>query len=300
MEDEPLGENMSALQFLKAGDLAKAQSALQDEVRNNPSDSKLRVFLFQLYSILGQSEKALNQLNVLRDLSKDAMTLVQTYQEALQCDSLRENVFEGKRTPLVFGQPEEWIAMMINALSMGSNPAAASELRSLALERASAVAGVITFYPKQQPKDASATSDGEKKETKESFAWIADADSRIGPVFEAIIHGKYYWVPAGCVRAVTLEKVTDLRDLVWLPAKFEWTNGGEAVAFIPTRYPKSSQHADDSVKLARTTQWTEVDENTYCGVGLRILATDQGEYALTDIARIEFQQPETDLHASRG
>ncbi len=145
---------MSALQFLKSGDLSKALTSLQDEVRNNPSEPKHRIFLFQLYALMGESGRALNQLNVLRDLSKDAMTLVQTYQEALQCDSLREDVYDGKRTPLVFGQPEDWIAMMVNALTMAENVAAASELRALALEQATAVPGTLTFYPNNSVNSA--------------------------------------------------------------------------------------------------------------------------------------------------
>lgn len=279
---------MSALQFLKSGDLSKALTSLQDEVRNNPSEPKHRIFLFQLYALMGESGRALNQLNVLRDLSKDAMTLVQTYQEALQCDSLREDVYDGKRTPLVFGQPEDWIAMMVNALTMVENVAAASELRALALEQATAVPGTLTFYPNNTVNSADG-SDVESRQTQESFEWLADADSRLGPIFEAILNGKFYWVPMARVKSITLERVTDLRDLVWLPAKFEWTNGGEAVAFIPTRYPKSSRSNDDAIRLARTTHWTEVDESTYVGTGLRILATDQGEYPLTSIARIDFQ-----------
>lgn len=279
---------MSALQFLKSGDLSKALTSLQDEVRNNPSEPKHRIFLFQLYALMGESGRALNQLNVLRDLSKDAMTLVQTYQEALQCDSLREDVYDGKRTPLVFGQPEDWIAMMVNALTMAENVAAASELRALALEQATAVPGTLTFYPNNSVNSADG-SDVESRQTQESFEWLADADSRLGPIFEAILNGKFYWVPMARVKSITLERVTDLRDLVWLPAKFEWTNGGEAVAFIPTRYPKSSRSNDDAIRLARTTHWTEVDESTYVGTGLRILATDQGEYPLTSIARIDFQ-----------
>lgn len=279
---------MSALQFLKSGDLSKALTSLQDEVRNNPSEPKHRIFLFQLYALMGESGRALNQLNVLRDLSKDAMTLVQTYQEALQCDSLREDVYDGKRTPLVFGQPEDWIAMMVNALTMVENVAAASELRDLALEQATAVPGTLTFYPNNSVNSADG-SDVESRQTQESFEWLADADSRLGPIFEAILNGKFYWVPMARVKSITLERVTDLRDLVWLPAKFEWTNGGEAVAFIPTRYPKSSRSNDDAIRLARTTHWTEVDESTYVGTGLRILATDQGEYPLTSIARIDFQ-----------
>jgi protein involved in temperature-dependent protein secretion len=35
------------------------------------------------------------------------------------------------------------------------------------------------------------------------FAWLADADVRLGPVLEAIVDGKYYWIPFGNLSAIT-------------------------------------------------------------------------------------------------
>ena len=67
------------------------------------------------------------------------------------------------------------------------------------------------------------------------FEWIADADSRLGPIIEVIINGRYTWVPFNNVSKIEVEKPVDLRDLVWLPANFTWTNGGQLVALIPTR-----------------------------------------------------------------
>ena len=54
----------------------------------------------------------------------------------------------------------------------------------------------------------------------QSFQWIADADSRLGPMLEVIIADRYFWVPFCRIRRIALEKPTDLRDLVWLPAQF--------------------------------------------------------------------------------
>ena len=45
---------MLAQQLIRDGDLAGALAALQDAVRKNSADPKLRVFLFQLLSVLGQ------------------------------------------------------------------------------------------------------------------------------------------------------------------------------------------------------------------------------------------------------
>ena len=54
----------AAEQSLKDGDPAAALAQLQEQVRANPADPKLRVFLFQLLCVLGQWDRALNQLNV--------------------------------------------------------------------------------------------------------------------------------------------------------------------------------------------------------------------------------------------
>ena len=50
------------------------------------------------------------------------------------------------------------------------------------------------------------------------FDWIADADSRLGPVLEAVIDGKYYWIPFNRVAKVNISRPSDLRDLVWISA----------------------------------------------------------------------------------
>jgi type VI secretion system protein ImpE len=123
------------------------------------------------------------------------------------------------------------------------------------------------------------------------FEWIADADPRLGPVLEAIIDGKYYWVPFGNITRVTFEAPTDLRDVVWTPATFLWTNGGSAVGLIPTRYPGSESSTDDAIRLARKTDWHESPGGLLTGLGHRLLATDQTEMALLDIRSIELDHP---------
>lgn len=58
----------AAEQAIRDANPDAALKYLQDGVRANPSDSKLRVFLFQLLSVLGQWDRALNQLNVAAEL----------------------------------------------------------------------------------------------------------------------------------------------------------------------------------------------------------------------------------------
>lgn len=288
---------MTAHQHLRTSDLDATLKRLQQEVRDNPAEPKHRIFLFQLLSVLGQWDRALTQLNVLRDMSGETLAMAQTYQELLNCEALRGHVFAGKRTPLVFGEPEPWIAMLLQALQLdaaGNHPEAA-DIRAQALEAAPTTSGTLTLFPVSE-------GDGDERPTQVEapFQWIADADSRIGPCIEAVINGKYYWVPFQRIASLGLEKVADLRDLVWLPARFLFNNGGETVGFVPTRYTGSEANSDNNIRMAKTTQWNQVGDETYWGVGLRVLTTDAEDYALTQIGRIEFAEAEVSADAGEA
>lgn len=257
----------AAEQAVRDGDLDLALRDLQDGVRKNPEKSELRVFLFQLLCVLGQWERARAQLDVAAELDVSTLAMVQMYREAVQCELLRAEVFAGKRSPVVFGEPDAWLALLIESLLVTGTPRAdqAEALRAHAFDEAPTSTGTI---------------DGEP------FEWIADADMRLGPVCEAVINGRYYWLPFARVSRIDLEAPADLRDVVWMPAHFQFANGGEAVGVIPTRYPGSEQHADAQVRLARKTVWTEAAPDVFWGAGQRILTTDAGEHPLMDVRSI--------------
>jgi type VI secretion system protein ImpE len=250
---------------------ANVESALHDltqEVRRKPADSKLRVYLFQLLCVQGQWDRALTQLNTAAELDPLTLVMAQMYREALQCEVFREDVFAGKRLPLVFGEPPEWIGGMIEALRLtgSGEQAAAADLRAHALEAAPATAGTIDGQP---------------------FEWIADADTRLGPILEVFVNGRYFWVPIERIKQIKIEAPTDLRDMIWTPAVFTWANEGQAVGIIPTRYPGSHLAADGYVRLSRKTEWTVPVEGVSIGLGQRMLATDENDYALLDVRQID-------------
>jgi type VI secretion system protein ImpE len=263
----------AAERSLKEGDPAAALARLQDDVRARPSDAKLRVFLFQLLCVLGQWERALNQLKVASELDPIALAMAQMYGDAVRCEAVRDAVFEGRKSPMVLGEPDQWLALLIESrLRAGAGDVAQSEdLRQRAFEGAPASPGDLDGQP---------------------FEWIADADSRLGPVLEAIINGRYYWVPFDRLSKVSLDKPEDLRDLVWMPAQLQFQNGGETVALIPTRYPGSESSGDGALALARKTAWEPFAEDAYRGLGQRIFATDAGETPFLDVRAITIRQDE--------
>ncbi len=280
---------MSAVQALKNAELDLALKELTQEVRRSPDVAKHRIFLFQLLAVMGQWDRALTQLNVARDLDADALIMAQTYQEALHCEVLRSKIFHGDRAPLIFGEPEAWLALLLQALDLTTHGkhVEAERVRGEALEAAPTSPGRLTLRSAEAPSP-------DEPAPSLPFEWIADADSRLGPVLEAIVNGKYYWIPFGRIRRIDFEPPSDLRDVVWLPAHFAWANGGEAVGLIPTRYSGSESSSDDLLRMSRKTEWTELGSETYCGLGQRLLTTDGGEYPLMDLQRIDFDATPAD------
>ncbi len=258
---------MQAEALVKQGKPAEALQELQRAARAEPANAKHRVFLFQLLSVLGDWDRALTQLNVAADLDAKTLLMAQVCRPALASEALRQEIFAGQRSPLVFGEPAPWVGWMIEALRATSQGeyGRAAELRSKAMEAAPGVAGTIDGQP---------------------FEWIADADMRLGPILEAVIDGRYFWVPLQHIRAIDLEAPADLRDLVWLPARFTWSNGGTGVGLIPARYPGSESSPDGGIQMARKTEWAEPVPGLFTGLGQRLFATDQGEHALLQTRRI--------------
>ncbi|MES9939065.1 MAG: type VI secretion system accessory protein TagJ [Candidatus Thiodiazotropha sp. 6PLUC2] len=261
---------MEAEELLKQGELDAALDALQQAIRKEPSNAKLRVFLFQLLCVVGAWERALSQLDVAADLDPLNLPMAQTYREAIQCELFRKEVFGGEKSPLIFGDPPEWTAFLLESLRLSGKGeyAQAESLRNQAFELAPTSSGMLDEQP---------------------FAWLADADSRIGPMFEAIVNGRYYWIPMQRLKKVSIEAPEDLRDMVWTPAHLTFENEGEAVALLPARYPGTEQETDTALKLSRKTEWLTPADNLYIGLGQRMLATDQNEYPLLNTREIEFQ-----------
>lgn len=263
---------MDALQLISDGKLAAALGALQDAVRKDAANSKHRIFLFQLLTVLGQWNRALTQLNVAAELDAAALPMAQTYREAIQCEALRADIFAGKRTPLIFGQPQPWLVLLIEALKKDAagDPEGAATARAAAFEEAPTSGG---------------SANGE------AFAWMADADGRLGPVIEAIVNGRYFWIPIMRISRIVFDPPVDLRDAVWTPVTFTWTNGASTVGLIPTRYDGTLNSTDEALLMSRRTQWTAPDGQAGHAMGQRMLVTDGAEYALMDLRTIEFNNP---------
>jgi type VI secretion system protein ImpE len=260
---------MDAASHLKEGRLDESLTALIDAVRAKPEDHSLRVFLFQLAAVLGQWDRCLTQLRLVETMRPETEWLGKAFQQVVQAEFVRSQVFAGKLAPLLFGEPEEWMGWFIQALKLTheGSLAEAKALRAQALESAPAHSGTINGLP---------------------FDWLMDADPRLGPFLEVIIGGSYYWAPFTRIRQIRAEKHNNLRDLVWMPVSFTWTNGGEMAGHIPARYAGTELQASGELKLARRTEWTSQPDGTQFGLGQRLLATENEDVPILELRVLDF------------
>lgn len=222
-------------QLLRAGDLDGARRALVEVVRAKPGDAQARMFLFQLLSIAGEWDKARTQLNTLAQLSPEAQMLSVAYGQAVDAERQRADVFAGT-APMALLVPSEWAEPLVDAIRhfAQGHTAEGEAARERAFEAA---------------PDTPGTLDGV------AFDWIADADGRFGPAFEAIIGGRYGLVPFDAVASIKSEGPKDLRDTVWYPAQIALRSGQSVAAMLPARYPGSEASPDVNERLGRATGW---------------------------------------------
>ena len=176
------------------------------------------MFLFQLQCVLGEWEKAKAQLRLLAQMSPEAQMLAVAYNMAIEAEIEREKAFAGETPPALLVNTSEWAGDIAAALGFLAKDRTDDSIaaRDRAFEAAPDTPGQF----------------GDK-----SFDWIADADVRFGPSFEAVIYGRWGLVPFDAVQKITSQGPQDLRDLVWLPVEIEFKTGQSVAAILPARYP---------------------------------------------------------------
>jgi type VI secretion system protein ImpE len=255
-------------QLLRSGDLDGARAALVEAVRARPSDERARMFLFQLLAVTGEWDKAKRQLAALAQLSAEAQMLSVAYGQAIDAEAERAAVFAGTaRARQHVASP--WAEGVLDALEhfAAGRIAQGEAAREAAFDAAPETPG---------------SADGD------AFDWIADADARFGPTFEAIIGGRYGLQPFDQVDRIESEGVRDLRDTVWYPVQIFFRTGQSVAALLPARYPGSEASANSAERLARVTSWIALPWGE-TGVGQHLWSLSTGEDRdLLSIRRLTF------------
>ncbi|WP_115004825.1 type VI secretion system accessory protein TagJ [Xanthomonas campestris] len=258
----------ACVRLLKAGNPTQSLATAKDWVRQCPADADARIGLFQLLAVAGEWQLAKQQVQLAAALDQGWGGVAGAYVRIIDAELEREQVLAGRMMPLMPGQVPPWQHDLLQALQhdRDGEPGQAARRRALALAQADAIAGHV---------------DGQR------FDWLADADPRFGPCLEVILEAGYAWVPFAQLRSLRLEAPTSLRDLLWQAVEIEWRNGTHSPGVVPCRYPGSQHSEDGAIRLGQRTAW-EGEDLSACGLGQRLLAGSEDDYAVLDIRHLQF------------
>lgn len=265
-------------QRFKTHSIDEVLEELKQRVRKQPNEADLRAQLFQLFALKGDWQRAVDQLKMSAELNPQAQPVALIYVAAMNAEQERLEVLAGRSAPAVFGTPPEWMALLVQALKEESAEQAAA-LRDQALELAPAIGGRLTTYA-----DAENSID---------FEWLCDGDSRLGPVLEFMSNGRYGWIPLQQIESLRLIEAQGLSDLLWVQAEVVMRDQRSHVGLIPVRYPAINQlsEQDDALNLGHRTEWVELDDAGYQGLGQKVLLSDEADFGILEIAEIKFDAP---------
>jgi type VI secretion system protein ImpE len=92
---------MNARELFQAGKLNEAIQALGAELRDNPTDTKRRTFLFELLCFAGEYDRAEKQLAILAQEGANAEMGTLLYRGAIQAERTRQQLFAARDFPEV-------------------------------------------------------------------------------------------------------------------------------------------------------------------------------------------------------
>jgi len=261
---------MDAKALLEQGRLTEAIQAVNQAVKSRPTDSSLRVLLFELLCFEGNLERADKQLDLMATQAGDPGTglAMQVYRALIAAEQTRRLVFTGDALPKFVTPPGSHVEQALVLLK---------KMRSLTTDLASALGEV---------EEATPPIAGQRG--AQSFSSFRDADDRVSTVIEVFNGSEYIWVPTDQVRRLEVAKPAKLRDLMWAKAKIEVGDQPAGDVFIPALYVNSHTRSEQPVKLGRMTEWEALEDSMVIGFGQRMFLVDGEEVALHDLGELTF------------
>src|SRR5215470_2967256 len=111
---------MNSRQLFDAGKLNAAIEALGSELRDNPTDTQRRTFLFELLCFAGEYDRAEKHVNLLADQGPQAQLGAMMYLSVIHAEKLRRDMFRTSDFPTGNSAPAENIRGKLNGLDFES------------------------------------------------------------------------------------------------------------------------------------------------------------------------------------
>lgn len=257
---------------------------MEAQIRAQPAAAAHRWALFQLLCVMGHWERAVQQLQVYAQLDPQQAPAAQACRDLIRAERRRAQVLTGRARPgFVFDAPS-WIEGLLEALQL----TATGQLDEADLVRERALDQAPLVPARSADRGADLQLD-----------WIADSDSRLGPVCEVITAGHYRWLPFSDIAAWRIERPSMLLDLVWAPCTLTLTDGSAMPGFMPARYsgsenPQGDSREHDAIRLGRSTSWQDTGRTGVIALGQKTWTTSAGDLSIFELTKAEFGDRATD------
>jgi len=268
---------MNAQDLYRAGKLADAVAAQNEEVRSHPADIERRSFLSELLCLSGNLERADAQLETIQKMAPGAGPALGLMRQLIRAEKTRHEVQLEGRPPEFLTQPGEHVQLYVQAS---------------AAFRAGDVDEAARFV--EQAEEARPHVGG--KCGAQSFDDFRDLDDMTGGMFEVLTStGRYFWVPFESVASIEFDPPAHPLDLLWRPCAMSVREGPDGKVFLPAVYVVRAQDAaevDDSARLGRRTDWLEASESgPVRGVGQRTFLVGEEARGMFELEDLEFEAP---------
>ncbi len=266
-------ERANIKSFLSNMTIVQKMTELESQIRAQPDQFQYRWQLFLLLCLQGNWERALQQLQVCARIDAQFAQEAQALRWLIKCEHFRQqNVFlEGKQKPSFWTETETpWMQKMFEALQLNiaKQVDQADEKRSEALDMGPEVNGTVNG---------------------ESFLWLTDSDSRLGPLCEVYHNQNYWWISFADIKQINFYKPQTVTDLIWAKAQFVLKDHSVFMAYVPARYPLGNEPKSDEMLLGQYTSWQEEGETLVIGQGQKMFAADREDYPILECQEIIFE-----------
>lgn len=259
--------------LLDAGNLSGAVEAALGAVKSKPTDVPLRTFLFELSCFAGDWSRAEKQLDVIGHQDANAMIGSLIYRQCVEAERKRSGFFESGLKPEFLADPPDYIYGLLtanNRLREG-NGAEARE--------------ILDKVEEDRPAFACSVNGTELSDFR-------DYNDTTSSILEVFIKDSYVWVPLEQIVKVTFIEPNTLRDLFWIRAELETTNGTNGEVMVPALYEGSFRSSDDQVKLGRMTDWRDAGNEIFIGEGQKSYWMDGVDRPILELKTLEFSDSE--------
>lgn len=256
-----------------AGNLNSAVDAALKAVKAKPTDVQARTFLFELSLFSGDWDRADRQLDAISHQESNAMVGSLVYRQYLAVEKQREKLFSAGVAPEFVTPPPPYVMELVYAIN------------SIRDGKIAEARDVLDKVEEERPAFTCRVN-GEDVED------FRDCNDITSAVLEVFIKDSYIWVPIEhIVKLKILERKT-LRDMFWLQAELEMTNGTKGDVHLPALYSGSYRSNDDQIRLGRTADWRDLGKDLYVGEGMKLFWLNGKATPIYEIREVEFAAAE--------